>query len=110
MYLKVRDCDGKQWWYIHNFDRLVVNDVTSVEANDSDEASKKLSDTMQSTKSNLLIFDNKYSGRGNYMRINCITDRKSDQPQKEYSVVFNTYAFLCNENGDTMDRFIVNRD
>ena len=110
MYLKVRDVANKRWWYVHNFDRLVVDDVKTVEANTADSAAENVEKEMHSHEPNLAIIDSRYASRGNYMRINCITDRRGDQPQKEYSVVLNTFAFMCNDHGHTMDRFIVNRD
>lgn len=109
MYLKIRDLHNKCWEYIYNFDRLSVDDIRRV-GTAGEDSSKDLFAACVAEETNLSIIDPEFAPLGNYMKITCVTESKGDDNGREFSLVFNTYAFLCSERGHTMDRFIVNRD
>ena len=110
MYLKVRDTAGESWNYVGNVIRVVASDVETVDAIASSEAVDLVNDRIDTIQPDLLVMDSKYLTRGSFMTVTCTTDGSPGNPPGEYCVVFNTFAFLCSDHGDTMDRFVVNRD
>jgi hypothetical protein len=109
MYLKVRDSANESWNYIGNITRVVASDVERMDALTSDEAIEMVNERVDAINPDVLVMDEQYLGRGNFMVVTCVTASIPGSPSVEYNVLFNTCGFLCSDHGDTMDRFIVNR-
>lgn len=102
MLLKVRDVDNRCWWYIFNFDRVRVIDPFT------DESQNDASVPKEKPIADLHVHTDLDSEVVKCQSITCITDQGEGVPVKEYSVVFNTVAFLCTDSGETVQGFFPN--
>lgn len=117
MYLKVRDADDHAWVFIHNIDRLKVFDVAqvtpvnSVSPTDAEIIKEQIfahAGLDGDASINRIVICERLLSQGNFQKILCITDSNHDQPQREYTILFNTVAYLCNDQGQTVEKFLVN--
>tara|TARA_B100000700_G_scaffold88627_1_gene99909 strand:- start:24537 stop:24920 length:384 start_codon:yes stop_codon:yes gene_type:complete len=112
MYLKIRDVERGCWLYISGFDRVEAFDKKHYSelshAPDQSEACERMDTIIQECGASLSVIDVDKIRSGNLMVLHCITDDEDAPKPTHKKLAFNTYGFLCNDRGDTMDRFSVN--
>lgn len=87
MILKVKCLrDNRDWWFISNINRICKHIIINKENTKFDV--------------DLIIFHGKVD---TCMRLNCILENGD-----EYSVVFDSYAYLLNDDGKTIEKFVSN--
>lgn len=114
MFLKVRDIQSNRWWYVFDVDRIVVSDPVT-DLLECEAKGFKITECSQAAgkeQPHCTVDLGVYAGLDldlqKFQCINCITDQEDGKAQKEYSIGFNTMAFLCTDRGDTVESFFPN--
>lgn len=109
MYLKVHDGQNDRYWYIHDIERHVVDQPTlyDEEVFNSEPPTSDL--CLMVPQSKIITSPKDGASMGiSKQRINCLMSDKRTGFTKEYSVEFNTKAFLCNDAGQTVESYFPN--
>ena len=107
MFLKIRSSNNKSWHYVFDITGLTVHDRFSV-AGGPNEPPKEVIweyDNLIFRNNDDLALIDKENNTFTAQRITCIKEDASSGKVKTVSVLFNTYAYLCDDKGNTVESF-----
>lgn len=107
MFLKIRGSEEGYWEYIFNVQELTVQDVELIDTNSSTSTMREMNEVLDKMDFDLCVIDSTLTSTGRYQRISCTVWEHPDKPRRK-TVVFNTCAYLCQDNGRTAAAYVVN--
>ena len=98
MILKVKrlDASGGGWKYIDNIKRIITREITEDEFDEKTSIDKNRGDI------DFAIIDDYNKNKS----MQCICTINDNGKEKHIDVIFNTPAYLCNDEGQTIEKLI----